>query len=114
MPSYRYQFRAEEFEDLISFLKTLNARPAAAGKTVAGKDLFAAFCGRCHEADGSNPKAGGSLEGLFQKEKLGSGKPVTDANVLELMDEGHGAMTGTKNWLDAAAAKTLLAYVKSL
>lgn len=114
MPSYRYQFRVEEFDDLFAFLKTLNARPGVDGNTVAGKDLFVAYCGRCHGTDAANAKAGGSLQGLFQREKLVNGKPVNDGNVLALMEDGHDEMTGTKNWLDAAATKALLGYVKSL
>ena len=114
MPSYRYQFRVEEFDDLIAFLKTLNARPSVDGNTVAGKDLFVAYCGRCHGTDAANAKAGGSLQGLFQREKLVNGKPVNDGNVLALMEDGHDEMTGTTNWLDTAATKALLGYVKSL
>jgi cytochrome c2 len=118
MPSYRYQFRPEEFDDLIAFLKTLNARPGveskAADQSAVGKELFAAYCGRCHGVDSTNAKSGGSLEGLFRREKLADGKPVNDRNVLVLMEEGHADMTGTRNWLDETATKALLAYVKSL
>ncbi len=114
MPSYRYQFRAEEFEDLIAFLKTLNARPGVDAKAVSGKDLFVAYCGRCHGTDATDGKSGGSLQGLFRREKLANGNPVNDGTVLALMEEGHEEMKGTKNWLDAAAARALLGYVKSL
>jgi len=118
MPSYRYQFRPEEFEDLIAFLKTLNARPAidgkATGQSAAGKDLFVAYCGRCHGAEQTGAKTGVSLRGLFQKEKLANGKPVTERYVRTLMEEGHADSTGTKNWLDEQAAKALIVYLKSL
>jgi len=97
MPSYRYQFRAEEFDDLIAFLKTLNARPAVETKAATGKDLFAAYCGRCHGA-----------ERTLERKKL------TDAELLVLIEDGHAEMKGTRNWLDAASTKALLAYVKSL
>ncbi len=117
MPSYRYQFRPEEFDDLLAFLKTLNARPdveTKASGVSAGKDLFEAYCQRCHGADSGSSKSGGSLQGLFQKEKLANGKPVSEHNVRLLMEEGHSNMNGTRNWLDEAATKALLAYVKSL
>ncbi len=114
MPSYRYQFQAEEFDDLIAFLKTLNARPGVDAKAISGKDLFTAYCGRCHGVDTANGKSGGSLQGLFQREKLASGKPVNDQNVMALMENGHADMKGTKNWLDAGAEKALLLYMKSL
>ncbi|MEO8127473.1 MAG: c-type cytochrome [Bryobacteraceae bacterium] len=104
MPSYRYQFRAEEFDDLLAFLKTLNARPEVETTAVTGKDLFAAYCARCH----ANQKSGGSLDGVVQK------KGLTDAKLMSLIEDGHSDMKGTKNWLDAASTKTLLAYVKSL
>ena len=71
MPSYRYQFRAEEFEDLIAFLKTLNARPSVDGNTVAGKDLFVAYCGRCHGTDAANAKAGGEFAGFVPEGEAG-------------------------------------------
>jgi len=114
MPSYRYQFRDEEFDDLLAYLKTLNARLPLDDKAPPGKDLFVAYCGRCHGADSTNAKPAGSLQGLFKKEKLSDGRPVADRTVSVLIEEGHAEMSGTKNWLDAEAMKTLLAYLKSL
>jgi cytochrome c2 len=116
MPSYRYQFRDSEFDDLIAFLKTLNARPGVQAKgdqAEDGKGLFTAYCARCHAPVSPTAQAGGSLQGLFQREKLADGKPITARNVLLLMEEGHGGAAGTKGWLNGEAAKALLEYLKT-
>ena len=113
MPSYRYQFRPEEFDDLIAFLKTLNARPGIDDKVSVGRDAFQAYCARCHGSGSDPSKAVGSLQGLFRREKLSNGEPVSDRTVTALIEEGHAEMTGTKNWLDAAAAKALVEYLKT-
>lgn len=118
MPSYRYQLRPAEFRDLLAFLKTLNARPAVAatdGESAAGKEFFNAYCSRCHNSGrGSAERRAGDLKGLSSHPAMANGKPPTDANLMELIDEGHGGMPSPKGWLDGSARKALLAHLRSL
>jgi cytochrome c2 len=114
MPSYRYQFRPNELDDLVAFLKTLNARPlVAVGDPVsAGKEVFRGYCSRCHNFGSTETKPAGDLKGLFGREKLANGEALTEANVLILVEEGHGGMAGTKKWLDEPSVKALFTYLK--
>lgn len=121
MPPYRNTFREEEMDDLVAYLRTLKGKPSATpapsadNPTSLGRDLFVAHCGRCHgEGPPSETKPGGSLKGLFGREKLSNGEAVSDTNAIALLEEGHGGMTSTSRWLDAAALKAVLVYLRSL
>jgi mono/diheme cytochrome c family protein len=120
MPSYRYVFREAELDDLMAYLKTLNAKPVlpaapAPGDDVSlGRDLFRAHCGRCHGSDSGESKTGGTLKGLFSKEKLSSGEAVSEKNVIALLEDGHGGMSSTARYLDRGSLKAVLAFVRSL
>jgi mono/diheme cytochrome c family protein len=58
---------------------------------------------------------GPGLKGLFKKSKLDSnGKPVTDANVLDKINEGGNGMPSYKDMLTADEKANLLAYLKTL
>jgi mono/diheme cytochrome c family protein len=99
MPSYGVLISRTDFDDLVAFLEQY---------TDFGKGTFDAQCGACHNA-GSN-----GLKDLFRREKLSNGKPVNDANVSALIEEGGKGMPGYKDSLDETARKSLLAYLKSL
>jgi mono/diheme cytochrome c family protein len=119
MPSYRYQFRPAELDDLLAFLKTLNARPgttsgdAAADPLAVGKIAFRTYCSRCHNPDTAEPKSGGDLKG-FGREKLASGEPVTEKAVMWVIEKGDGDMPPMKMWIDGPTLKALIAYLQSL
>jgi cytochrome c2 len=120
MPSYRYQFRPAELDDLLAFLKTLNARPGttaddtAMEPLTAGKTAFRTYCSRCHNPDTGEPKSGGDLKGLFGREKLASGEPVTEKAVMSVIEKGDGEMPPMKVWIDGPSLKALIAYLKSI
>lgn len=86
----------------------------APGDAAKGKEVFEQ-CSVCHNADSTERKMGPGLKGLFKKSKLDSnGKPVTDANVLEKINEGGNGMPSYKDMLTADEKANLLAYLKTL
>jgi cytochrome c2 len=86
---------------------------AANGDPAKGKTVFEA-CAVCHNADSTETKMGPGLKGLFKREKLKSGKKVTDANVRARIDEGGGGMPGYKDMLTDGEKNDLIAYLKTL
>jgi cytochrome c len=98
---------------LPGFAKEKKAQPSAAS-IAKGKELFQQ-CSGCHNTDNGAPKMGPPLRGLFAKPKLSSnGKPVTDANVLHVINVGGKGMPAYGNMLSPAEKKDLLAYLKTL
>ena len=119
MPSFMYTFRPAELDDLMAYLKTLNARVSVASDAAtsdpvtAGRLFFDGYCLRCHTTGSRERVPGGDLRGLYRKETLLNGQPVSDANITGLLQDEHGGAPSMKTWLDAAALKNLLAYLKT-
>jgi len=78
-----------------------------------GKEVFDQ-CAVCHNSDNDEKKIGPSLKGLFKKAKLKNGKPVNDANVLKIVNEGGGGMPMYADTLSDEEKKNLLAFLKTL
>jgi cytochrome c len=84
------------------------------GDAAKGKEVFEQ-CSVCHNSDSTERKMGPGLKGLFKKSKLDSnGKPVTDENVLDKINEGGNRMPSYKDMLTADEKANLLAYLKTL
>lgn len=84
------------------------------GDAAKGKEVFDQ-CSVCHNADSTERKMGPGLKGLFKKAKLDSnGKPVTDANVLQKINEGGNGMPAYKDLLSDDEKANVLAYLKTL
>src|SRR5579864_499746 len=84
------------------------------GDAAKGKEVFDQ-CAVCHNADSTEKKMGPGLKGLYKKSKLDSnGKPVSDASVLDKIDNGGNGMPAYKDMLTADEKANLLAYLKSL
>jgi len=84
------------------------------GDAAKGKDVFDQ-CSVCHNSDSTERKMGPGLKGLFKKGKLeSSGKPVTDANVLEKINDGGNGMPAYKDQLTDDDRANLLAFLKTL
>ena len=93
---------------------TLLAAPGfAAGDAGKGEEVFAQ-CGVCHHADKVEKKMGPGLKGLFKKDKLANGKPVSDANVMAVINDGGSGMPAYKEMLSDEERADLLAYLKTL
>jgi cytochrome c2 len=78
-----------------------------------GKELFEP-CSVCHNADTTEKKIGPGLKGLFKRDKLASGKKVTDANIRARIDEGGNGMPAYKDMLSDEEKANIIAYLKTL
>jgi cytochrome c2 len=90
MPSFAYNFRPAEMDDLMAYLHTLTGKPA---ETTAspGEKYFTAYCAHCHKAADLHDR-------------------VTPESV-KLIEEGHEGAPALKDWLDEPARKALYDYV---
>ena len=88
----------------------------AAGDAGKGKDVFEQNCSVCHNADRAEQKIGPGLKGLFKKAELANKKKVSDANVLEFINNGspEKGMPGFSDQLNAQEKSDLIAYLKTL
>ena len=66
------------------------------GDAAKGKEVFTQ-CAVCHNADSDEKKMGPGLKGLFKHDKLVNGKKVTDATVLEKIEQGGNGMPPYKD-----------------
>jgi cytochrome c len=86
---------------------------AQKGDAAKGKEVFDQ-CSVCHNSDSTEVKMGPGLKGLFKRAKLNSGKPVSDANVLNQINEGGNGMPAYKDILSDEEKANVLAFLKSL
>jgi len=86
------------------------AKPGDAAK---GKDVFDQ-CSVCHNADSDEVKVGPGLKGLFKMDKLVNGKPVTEANVREIINTGGNGMPSYADQLSEQDKNDVIAYLKTL
>jgi cytochrome c len=89
------------------------AKAAAAGDAEKGKEVFEQ-CAVCHNADSTEKKMGPGLKGLFKREKLNNGKPVTEANVKAVINAGGNGMPAYADMLSDAERADVIAYLKTL
>ena len=61
------------------------------GDAAKGKAVFEQ-CSGCHSADSTETVVGPGLKGLFKHDKLKNGKPVNEANVRAMINEGGNGM----------------------
>ena len=87
---------------------------AAAGDAKKGKMVFADNCSMCHNADSTEVLVGPGLKGLFKRAKLGNGKPVNEANVLNVINNGGDTMPPLGDALKPAEKDNVIAYLKTL
>lgn len=87
----------------------LNAEQAA------GRKIYDAECGRCHEPYSSRGKKGPSLKGVFQHKYLSlSGLPANDDRVSEIIRLGRNEMPAYSQKLSPQEVQDLLAYLHTL
>ncbi len=91
----------------------VNASAAGKADAAKGKESFEQ-CAICHNVDNDEKKMGPSLKGLFKHKALASGKPVTDANVLNQINNGGNGMPAYADMLSADEKANLLAYLHTL
>jgi cytochrome c len=83
------------------------------GDADKGKATFEQ-CAVCHNVDSPDKKMGPSLQGLFKRKTLQSGKPVTDENVLAQINNGGNGMPAYADMLSAGDKADVLAYLHTL
>lgn len=83
------------------------------GDPAKGKQAFEQ-CSVCHNVDSPEKKMGPSLQGLFKRKTLASGKPVNDANVLAQINNGGNGMPAYADMLSADDKANILAYLHTL
>ncbi len=71
----------------------ITASQAAPTTTGSGTEVFNANCSRCHNLDDTR-KVGPGLAGVFDRDSLPNGNPVTHDNLKEWIQNGGGAMPG--------------------
>ena len=84
-----------------------------AGDADKGKQAFEQ-CAICHNVDSAEKKMGPSLQGIYKKKTLQSGKPVNDANVLAQINNGGNGMPAYGDMLSAEDKANLIAYLHTL
>ena len=93
----------------------LSFSPAAyaAGDAKKGKEVFEQ-CSACHNADTDEKKMGPALKGLFKKDKLKSGKAVSEASVRDIIEKGGNGMPPYADMLEKGEKDNLIAYLKTI
>jgi cytochrome c len=86
---------------------------AKPGNAAKGKEVFDQ-CSVCHNADSTETKVGPGLKGLFKMDKLVNGKPVTEANVREIINAGGNGMPAYSDQLSEQDKNDVIAYLKTL
>jgi mono/diheme cytochrome c family protein len=54
------------------------------------------------------------MKGLYKRAKMFDDRPVTDANVRDLILKGGGKMVGFEDTLEPKQVDALIAYLKTL
>jgi cytochrome c len=83
------------------------------GDAAKGKAVFEQ-CSGCHNADSEETIVGPGLKGLFKHEKLKNGKPVNEANVRAMINEGGNGMPPFADSLSDQDKSDVIAYLKTL
>jgi mono/diheme cytochrome c family protein len=93
------------------------SEPALSEKAKKGKLIFNDYCYRCHQVDSARAKPlgpmGPELAGIFKREKLIVGKPVTEANIKEVIKTGPTpGMPGFRYTLSDEQIDQVIEYLK--
>jgi mono/diheme cytochrome c family protein len=98
---------------LAATFATAQKAGATKGDAAKGKETFEQ-CAICHNVDSPEKKMGPSLQGLFKRKTLTSGKPVNDENVLAQINNGGNGMPAYQDQLSADEKANVLAYLHTL
>ena len=111
MPPFRYNLTSAQADDLMAFLKTLKGKPPEV-ETANAAAGFTAYCMSCHNPE-LHGERGPVLRGIFMREKLANGEPVSEKAVRALIDDGHAKAPAFKNWLDDTSRQQIVDYLKT-
>jgi mono/diheme cytochrome c family protein len=79
-----------------------------------GEHIFNLQCAVCHNAHTTEALHGPGLKGLYHKQTLPSGIPLTDEHVRQNILRGRAMMPPFGNILDEGQVNDLIAYLKTL
>lgn len=79
-----------------------------------GRRVFDNNCARCHQPYSSRGLHGPSLQGVYKKEFLPSGRPANDPRITETIRYGRDKMPAFGDTLSPDQVQFLLAYLKTL
>jgi len=85
------------------------AQPTAGGN-YDGQQLYAQYCGSCHNGG----KAGPPLVGVFQRRELPSGTPANDAMVKQTILMGRAMMPAFQNTLNQDQVNAIVQYLHTM
>jgi mono/diheme cytochrome c family protein len=93
-------------------LSGCQAVPSLTPQQAEGKHLYQARCAHCHEDnDLALKKIPPDLHGLFNRAKLPSGLPATEAAVRQNVLSGRGMMPGFNGRFNDEQMAALIAYL---
>jgi mono/diheme cytochrome c family protein len=99
------------FAGALCFLGCHHA-PKLTPQEAEGKHLYEVRCAHCHQDnDLALKKVPPDLHGVFNRTKLPSGAPATDAQVRQVVLGGKGMMPAFTGRFDDAQMSALLAYM---
>ncbi len=84
-----------------------------AGDAKKGKEVFDQ-CAICHNDDSTEDKVGPGLKGLFKRDKLRSGKAVSEDTVRDQIKNGGNGMPAFGDLLSDEELANVVAYLKTL
>src|ERR1700692_1034327 len=87
--------------------------PMSAADAKKGESVFE-NCAVCHNSDSTETKIGPGLKGLFKREKLVTGKPVTEENIKALITEGSGVMPAFGDSISSEDKDNVIAFLRTL
>lgn len=79
-----------------------------------GREVFVAYCARCHHPNSDSGLHGPGLFGLFRRKYLRNGAPANDERVTDLILHGRGMMPAMGNPMDERQLQALLTYLHTL
>jgi cytochrome c6 len=94
-------------------LLMLVASMAFASPSPGAADIFKSKCATCHGADGSGQTAVGKSMKIRDLSSADVQKQ-SDADLLKIITDGKGKMTGFKAKLSVADISSLVAYIRGL
>lgn len=79
-----------------------------------GERTFKMQCSVCHNAHTTEALHGPGMKGLFRRQTLPSGTPMTEEHVRETIMNGRAMMPPLGNVLDQEQINDVIAYLKTL
>ncbi|MEO8726980.1 MAG: cytochrome c [Acidobacteriaceae bacterium] len=79
-----------------------------------GERVFNMQCAVCHNAHSTEALHGPGLQGLYHRQSLPSGIPLTDEHVRQNIIHGRAMMPPFGNVLDEQQIDDVIAYLKKL